>query len=165
MGTVFELRRSDLGHDCVASRTAPLAVGQNRTKRSQSEVEVRPSRIDGKGVFALVNFRRGERVGELWGEVIFASEGSRRAHRRRRIAIIELDEALAIDASKSHSPFRYLNHSCEPNSFMRIGDGWIRFYAKRGIRTGEELTCDYGETYHEGRLPCLCGSPKCRGFL
>ena len=140
-------------------------MGQNRAKRSHSEVEVRPSRIDGKGVFALGDFRRGQRAGELWGEVIFGSEGLRRARRRRRIAIIDLDETLAIDASKSDSPFRYLNHSCEPNTFMRVGDGWVRFYAKRGIRTGEELSCDYGETYHEGKLPCLCGSPNCRGLL
>src|SRR5260370_39589000 len=128
-------------------------------------VKVRPSNIEAKGVFALVDFRRSERVGELWGELITSIEGERRARRRKRIAIVELDEALAIDASKSDYPCRYLNHSCEPNTFMRIGDGWIRFYAKRIIRSGEELTCDYGENHHAGKLPCRCGSPKCRGFL
>jgi uncharacterized protein len=128
-------------------------------------VQVRRSSIDGKGVFSVARFRRGQRLGELWGEVISVTEADRRARRRKRIAIVELDEALAIDARRSASPFRYINHSCQPNSWMRIGDGWIRFYARRAISPGEELTCDYGETQHEGRLPCACGSRHCRGFL
>ncbi len=133
--------------------------------RLDTGVEVRRSLIDGKGVFSLVRFRRGQRLGQLWGEVISVAEADRRARRRKRIAIVELDEALAIDARRSRSPFRYINHSCQPNTWMRIGDGWIRFYARRGISPGEELTCDYGETQHEGMLPCLCGSPHCRGSL
>jgi hypothetical protein len=128
-------------------------------------VELRRSGIDGKGVFTRVVFRRGQRVGDLWGEVITTTEGLCRARRRKRIAIVELDEVIAIDAAKSPSPFRYLNHSCTPNVWMRRGDGWIRFYAKRQIYPKEELTCDYGESYHEGMLPCACGSPNCRGFI
>jgi uncharacterized protein len=144
-----ELRSSDMGG----------------TRQASGNIEVRASRIDGKGVFSLIPFRRGQRVGDLWGEVISTTEATRRARRRKRIAIVELDEALAIDARQSDSPFRYINHSCESNSFMRIGDGWVRFYARRPIARGEELTCDYGETQHEGKLPCLCGSPHCRRFL
>lgn len=140
-------------------------MAQSKPEPARSEVEVRASSIDGKGVFGLVDFRPRQRVGELWGEVISTNEGLRRARRRRRIAIVELDEVLAIDAAKSDSPFRYLNHSCEPNTFMRIGDGWVRFYAKRQIYAGEELTSDYGESQHEGQLRCLCASPKCRRFL
>jgi SET domain-containing protein len=129
------------------------------------KIEVRVSTIDGRGVFALAEFRRGQLVGELWGKVISVTEANRRASRRRRIAIVELDEAIAIDAARSKSRFRYINHSCEPNTVMRIGDGWVRFYAKRIIKPAEELTCDYGESHHEGTLPCQCGTPRCRGFL
>jgi SET domain-containing protein len=129
------------------------------------KLEVRASGIEGKGVFSLVRFRRSQRVGELWGEVISTNEATRRARKRKHIAIVELDEALAIDALRSDSPFRYINHSCQSNSYLRIGDGWVRFYARRDINRGEELTCDYGETQHEGKLPCRCGSPDCRRFL
>jgi SET domain-containing protein len=129
------------------------------------QIEVRKSAIDGKGVFALTEFRRGQRVGELWGKVISITEATRRASQRRRIAIVELDEAIAIDAARSKSCFRYINHSCEPNTIMRIGDGWVRFYAKRIIKPAEELTSDYGETQHAGTLPCKCGTLRCRGFL
>ena len=140
-------------------------MAKNGAEQAHPKLDVCGSRIDGKGVFAAADFRRGERIGELWGELISSIEGLRRARGRRRIMIVELDEALAIDASKDASPFRYVNHSCEPNTVMRIGDGWIRFYARHGIRNGEELTCDYGETHHEGKLPCLCGSSRCRGRL
>ena len=140
-------------------------LAQPDAKLPNGNVEVRPSAIDGAGVFGLVPFRRGQLVGDLWGEVISASEGERRARRRKRIAMVELDEALAVDAAKSNSPFRYINHSCQPNVRMRIGDGWIRFYAKRPTKPGEELTSDYGLSYHDGKLPCQCKSPGCRGFL
>lgn len=126
---------------------------------------MRPSPIEGRGVFALTEIRRGEKVGELWGEVISSIEGERRARRRKHIVIVELDEALAIDGSKSRSPFRYINHSCEPNTFMRRGDGWLRFYARRLICAGEELTCNYEGDLHQGRVFCRCGSPRCRRIL
>jgi SET domain-containing protein len=135
------------------------------TPNSTMAVNVRSSRIDGAGVFALSSIQRGHRLGDLWGEVISASEGERRARRRRRIQMVELDEALAVDVSRSKSPFRYINHSCEPNARMRIGDGWIRFYARRAIRSGEELTIDYGLSYHDGQLRCQCGAARCRGVL
>ena len=33
------------------------------------------------------------------------------------------------------------------------------------IAAGEEITVDYGETHHGGRLPCRCGATGCRGAL
>lgn len=142
-----------------------MITSQGELESAIRKIEVRNSGIDGKGVFALTDFRRGQRVGDLWGKVISITEATRRASQRRRIAIVELDEAIAIDAARSKSCFRYINHSCEPNTVMRIGDGWVRFYAKRIIKRSEELTCDYGDTQHGGTLPCRCGTLHCRGFL
>ncbi|HPP84032.1 MAG TPA: SET domain-containing protein-lysine N-methyltransferase, partial [Rubrivivax sp.] len=44
-------------------------------------------------------------------------------------------------------------------------NGRVEFYALRAIEPGEEITVDYGETHHEGRLACRCGAPGCRGAL
>jgi SET domain-containing protein len=60
---------------------------------------------------------------------------------------------------------RYTNHSCAPNARLDIRQGRVEFYALRDVATGEELTVDYGETHHEGRLACRCGAPGCRGRL
>jgi SET domain-containing protein len=48
---------------------------------------------------------------------------------------------------------------------MRIAYRHVEFYALRDIEAGEELTAHYGETHHEGTLPCRCGADRCQGFI
>ena len=79
--------------------------------------------------------------------------------------IVEVSHKRAIDASKSTDPMRFTNHSCAPNARLTIRDGRIEFYAHRAIAVGEEITVNYGETHHEGRLTCRCGAPGCIGKL
>jgi hypothetical protein len=45
--------------------------------------------------------------------------------------------------------------------FLRTGDGWMHFDARRGIRGREQRTSGYGRTHHHGEGPCRCGSPLC----
>jgi SET domain-containing protein len=60
---------------------------------------------------------------------------------------------------------RYTNHSCRPNARLDIGQGRVEFYALRAIAVGEEITVNYGETHHQGRLACRCGAAGCSGWL
>lgn len=46
-----------------------------------------------------------------------------------------------------------------------IDNDCAEFYALRVIEVGEELTVDYGETHHDGKLACRCSAPGCRGAL
>ena len=78
---------------------------------------------------------------------------------------VELSDKRAIDFSRSPDPMRYTNHSCAPNARLSIVNGRVEFYALRDITAGEELTVNYGETHHEGRLACRCGAPGCVGRL
>ena len=123
------------------------------------------SAIDGKGIFARSRLPARRKLGELEGERITLREARRRAALRRRIAIVELPKGGAIDASVGGNEFRYINHSCTPNVYMRIFGDHVEFYALRTIRRGEEVTCNYGETQHEGTLPCRCGNARCRQYL
>ena len=127
--------------------------------------EVRRSRIQGRGLFALANLPARRKLGELGGELITEREARRRARGRESVMIVEFGDGTALDASRLGSHFKYVNHSCEPNAYMRLCRGRVEFYALREIATGEEVTCDYGETHHDGRLPCRCGSARCRGAL
>jgi SET domain-containing protein len=134
------------------------------TSRIHDAVRVRPSAITGRGLFAGCRIRRRAKIGEFEGGVISIAEARRRAAAKRIVAIVEL-ERKAIDARGMRTGFRYINHSCEPNTFMRRTMDRAEFYAVRDIAPGEELTVDYGESHHEGRLRCRCRSPRCRGWI
>ncbi len=128
-------------------------------------VGVAPSAIDGQGAFAAEAIPPRRKIGEIRGESISVSDARIRATRSERIMIVELSAKRAIDFSKSADPMRYTNHSCRPNARLCIRQGRVEFYALRAIKAGEELTVDYGETHHEGRLACRCGMLGCRGAL
>ena len=71
-------------------------------------------------------------------------------------------------------PFRYVNHSCDPNcefDWLEVaehGDSSLRkrafLIALRDIRRGEQLTIDY-KWSASAAIPCRCKSPKCRGWI
>ena len=125
---------------------------------------VGPSRFAGRGLFAGGDIRARAKIGEYEGEVIGLREARRRAKGRKIVAIVEL-ERFALDAKGMRRGFRYINHSCDPNTFFRCTPGRAEVYARRAIRAGEELTCDYGESQHNGTLRCRCGASNCRGYI
>ena len=128
-------------------------------------VHAAPSRIDGLGVFADEAVPPRRKIGEIRGESISVIVARIRATRHERIMIVELSDKRAIDFSKSSDPMRYTNHSCAPNARLAIINGRVEFYALRAIAPGEEITVNYGETHHEGKLACRCGAPGCVGSL
>jgi len=123
------------------------------------------SSIHGTGVFTDSPLRARTKIGEYSGERISIREGRRRAKTQRCITIVEVSSFVAIDGSVNGCPFTYINHSCSPNVYMRIAYGRAEFYALRNVKAGEELTFDYGESHHYGKVPCVCGSPRCQKFL
>jgi hypothetical protein len=120
--------------------------------------------IAGRGLFAGCAIAGRAKIGEFEGEVVSIAEARRRAARLRVVAIVELDRK-AIDARGMRTGFRYINHSCAPNTFLRRTRSRAEFYALRPIAKGEELTVDYGLSHHEGRLRCRCGATRCRGWI
>lgn len=128
-------------------------------------VRVARSAIDGFGVFAAEPVPVGRKIGEIRGQSIPVAEARQRAAGRQRIMIVEVSARRAIDATASSDPMRFTNHSCAPNARLQVHDGRIEFYALRPIVTGEEVTVDYGETHHAGRLACRCSAACCRGRL
>jgi len=122
------------------------------------------SAITGRGLFAGCAIPGRAKIGEFEGEVITIREARRRARGRRIVAIVELD-GCAIDATATGRGFRFINHSCAPNTFTRLTASRAEFYALRRIRRGEELTVDYGHSHHAGQLACRCGAPQCGGWI
>jgi SET domain-containing protein len=148
----------------------PLAAAEPRRKGVPADpqkfaVDVRTSRIDGRGAFAAEAMPARRKIGEIRGESVSVREARRRAKTMERIMIVEVSHTRAIDASLSTDPLRFTNHSCQPNAVLRIRQGRVEFYAMRDIAVGEEITVNYGETHHEGRLRCRCGAPGCVGAI
>jgi uncharacterized protein len=129
------------------------------------DLQVHPSRIDGLGVFAAEAIAPARKIAEIRGESISVADARIRATRHERIMIVELSARRAIDFSKSADPMRYTNHSCQPNARLSLQHGRVEFYALQPIAVGEEITVNYGETHHQGRLACRCGARGCVGRL
>ena len=123
------------------------------------------SSIDGTGLFATVPIPARKKLGECVGERISLREARRRVKSLKKIAIVEMDKGAIDESGKGGGVFRYINHSCNGNTYIRIAYNRVEFYSRRAIKPGEELTCDYGVTQHNGKLHCRCKSSNCRKFL
>ena len=151
-----------------AATAAPsLTTPQPTTRPAYQKFDVvaRPSAIDGMGAFAAEAIPARLKIGEIRGDSISVSDARIRATRHERIMIVEVSLRRAIDFSKSEDPMRFTNHSCGPNARLCIRQGRVEFYALRAIAHGEEITVNYGETHHEGRLACRCGAANCVGRI
>lgn len=131
-------------------------------------VIIQKSKIAGTGAYAARAIPARKKIGNMEGEIISYREAQRRVKKQpgNVLFMVEFDhEDIALDASVKSNELRFINHSCDPNVFMRRAYRKVEYYAKRPIKKGEELTCDYGETHHEGTLPCRCGAKNCRGYI
>lgn len=128
-------------------------------------LSIKKSRINGKGCFATILFPRRKKIADYAGERISDEEANRRAARRRILRICALDEEWSIDGSRGGNGTHYINHSCEPNCFMKILHGHVQFYALRDILPGEEITLDYISTLHSDKKRCYCRARSCRGTI
>ena len=127
--------------------------------------ETKPSAIHGAGVFARADIAAETHVIEYIGERISKDESLRR-RQGGNFFIFIVTEEFDIDGAVDWNPARFINHSCEPNCEARQEDERIWIVALRDIRSGEELTFNYGydlQDYEEH--PCHCGAPGCVGFM
>src|SRR5882724_5926484 len=127
-------------------------------------LEVRESTIHRKGCFATIPFKSRRKIAEYAGEKISNAEANRRA-KRKTLRICAINNRWSLDGSRGGNGTHYINHSCEPNAFMKIIYGHILFVALRDIFPGEEITIDYESTLHSDKKRCRCGSPTCRGTI
>lgn len=123
-------------------------------------VHVAPA-MYGDGVYACRSFKRRERIGRVYGEVVGGDEGSEYA--------IDLGEDRLLEPA---APFRYLNHSCDPNcellNYTPDDAPWHEYevflQALRPIAQGEQLTIDYAWSA-DVAIRCGCRSERCRGWI
>ncbi|KNZ47308.1 histone-lysine N-methyltransferase SETD1 [Puccinia sorghi] len=156
-----------------------LKFNQLRTRKKQLKFSRSP--IHDWGLYAMETIPAGEMVIEYVGEVIRQAVADRREKLYERMGIgssylFRVDDDLVVDATKKGNLGRLINHCCSPNCTAKIitinGEKKIVIYAKVTsqfvffyVELGDEVTYDYHFPKEEVKIPCLCGSVKCKGTL
>ena len=114
----------------------------------------------GRGLFAKKLFRKKQSIGQMMGKLISGDDYD-------PDYVVDMGDYGVLDP---RAPFRYLNHSCEPNCQLlewqstRKAQPQIWVHAIKTVRPSEQLTIDYGWPA-ESAIPCLCGTASCRGWV
>jgi hypothetical protein len=126
---------------------------------------VRPSPIQGRGLFAAEPIQKGEIVC-IKGGHIFDRTILNEIQAELGPAEIQIAENLFIGpltSEEREGSMIFSNHSCDPNLGVK---GQIVFIAIRDIGAGEELTHDWAMTDSDDySMSCNCGSRGCRGTI
>jgi SET domain-containing protein len=126
---------------------------------------IRPSTIEGRGLFARRAIRKGEVVAIKGGHIL-DRRGLARVRGKIAESFIQIADGFFIGAATAAEVKRnklFINHSCAPNVGIL---GQIIFVAMRDVRAGEELTYDWAmEENTAARIECRCGAPTCRKIL
>ncbi|KAF5025139.1 hypothetical protein F66182_2779 [Fusarium sp. NRRL 66182] len=149
----------------------------NQLKKRKKPVKFARSAIHNWGLYAMENIAKDDMIIEYVGEQVRQQISEIRENRYLKSGIgssylFRIDENTVIDATKKGGIARFINHSCMPNCTAKIikveGSKRIVIYALRDIALNEELTYDYKFEREIGsldRIPCLCGTAACKGFL
>ena len=113
-------------------------------------IVVKKSKINGKGVFAKRDFKKGEVVLRWNPKTISKKQFDELAKIDSRYLLKQEDDYFLMQ-----SPEKFVNHSCDPNTKAEHGTD----VALRDIETGEEITSSY---YSNLERDCNCGSKKCK---
>lgn len=132
-------------------------------------IYIRTSPIEGMGVFAGEDVKKGDVIQHIKGEARFLTVQSKEDS-------LSYPNWIGIGHNKwidPEHPNQYLNHSCNPNASVRgrividknkQAKGKYDIVAIKPIKEGEEVLIDYsvieGDDLWE--MPCLCAAKNCR---
>eukprot|EP01132_Coremiostelium_polycephalum_P005581 gene5581-6947_t len=148
--------------------------GIPRTNRIDQLYALKQSGIHQWGLFANQNIPAKTIVIEYIGEIIRTKVADKREKYYLSIGItgsymFKLDEDTVIDSTLKGNLARFINHSCDPNckaKIVKVDDKMkLLIYSKKNINFGEEITYNYQFPKEDKKIPCLCNSFKCNGYL
>jgi hypothetical protein len=152
-------------------------VTKNEIANTFKEIryELRPSAINGIGLFAIKNFLPDELVAEgisatdlenivKWSEITHIDDNIKTMINNFCIGTPDGFIPPPDLDFNNLTPDWFMNHSCDGNvGFNEDGN----FVAIRSIKNGDELTYDYGlaESNPDFVMNCVCGSTNCRRMI
>ncbi|RDB23612.1 Histone-lysine N-methyltransferase, H3 lysine-36 specific [Hypsizygus marmoreus] len=161
-----------LPDDC---RCRSHCQNQRFQNREYADIEIVLTEKKGFGLRAESDLPKDAFIYEYVGDVVnpasfkkrmrdYAEEGIQHFY----FMMLQKDEF--IDATKSGGIGRFANHSCQPNCYVAkwtVGNHVrMGIFAKRNIKTHEELTFNYNvDRYGHQAQICYCGEPNCVGYI
>jgi len=128
-----------------------------------SDVSVKPSGIEGLGLFAERSFGTGERIRRVNVVREVTEDAPLREELGERLDHCDYPDGKVVLIG---FPDRHLNHSCDPNAYVLYLSDACYIVARRPIEAGDEITCDYSmNVTGGGQWPCHCGAARCRGTV
>jgi len=160
----------------TANSDADVAIRFNQLKKRKKLVKFDRSAIHGWGLYAEENIAINDLIIEYVGEKVRQKVADMREIKYDKQGVgssylFRMMDDEIVDATKKGGIARFINHSCNPNCTAKIikveGTPRIVIYALKDIAKNDELTYDYFEREigSTDRIPCLCGSANCKGFL
>ena len=135
-------------------------------KDAFSWLQVRKSRIHGRGIFARRDIPAGTRLIEYVGLPV-SKKKSVELCQKQNSYVFARNDAWDLNGKVSWNPARLINHSCEPNCEANPDENeriWI--FSIKPIAHGEELTFNYGYSLDDFlNFPCRCGTASCTGYM
>lgn len=125
----------------------------------EADIIIKKSKIEGMGVFANRDFKRGEIVIKWNTDTFLSKKEAGHIPEREKRYIYPIGNRFLLQ----QPPARYVNHSCNPNTKV-VDDA--SDVAIKDIRKGEEITSDYSLSFApDEKMECNCGSRNCKGMI
>ena len=134
------------------------------TKQEKKDLIVKPAK-HGQGVFARKNFKIGQKIVQIIGQLITCDEDADVDEETR-------SNTFRFDADWYLSPKgrvgNYFNHSCRPNAKVVKKNNKLFILSIEPILKGEEIVFDYSTIIAADdiwEMNCECGDENCRGVV
>jgi uncharacterized protein len=128
-----------------------------------TDVIVKPSPIEGLGLYAARHFSRGERIRQVNVIRLVTPDAPLRPDLGERQDHCDYPDGKVVLLG---FPDRHINHCCDPNAFLWYVGEDSYLVARREIDDGDEVTVDYNINISGGTAwPCRCGALRCMGLV
>ena len=127
----------------------------------RSDLEVKDSSIQGKGLFTQVELPRGEILFEIVGEKMRHRYEPSWSGQNPNWIGTGYEEWLTLGPGDIAI---FLNHSCHPNVIINEK---LELVTISPVKANQELLLDYSTTELDPywKMDCICGAPDCRKIL
>ncbi len=123
-----------------------------------AKLKVKPVGTE-KGVFAAEYIAKGKKILDFSGKIVPEEESGKWD--------LWIGKNKFIRAPKN-STDNLLNHSCNPNSYVKKIGSKFCLISMKNIKKSEEITFDYDATDYDNKefeFACSCKSRKCRKII